>query len=126
VFSTESDQESHESELADRSLFVQELLLLAVTAAADGTSLLPPENPTSEISSTDIPRGSPVAPLLNSVGKAGGVESSRVVNCGKTVISAATSLHGKNSAGTGKSKLGNSQQQHRSLMPRDMAGGAKR
>ena len=123
VFIEESDQVSHESDLADRSLFVQELLLLAVTAATDDP-LLPPENPTSEIPAVENPGGSP-APLLNSVGKA---SSSHVANCATSSLTRTVGggrLGGKNPTAVGKSKPGNTQQQH-SLTSRDVRGGAKR
>jgi len=100
VLVSESDQEIHESELADRSLFVQELLLLAVTAADEG---LLPENPVSE-TTLEIPScEATTPPLLNSVDKRA-TNSDTVVNCStKTGY-----LRGKNSAGLPQSGVGKS------------------
>ena len=122
AFVSESDQEIHESELADRSLFVQELVMLAVTAADEG---LLRESPVSDISEMPSPAAA-TQPVLNSVAKPA-TNSDTVVNC-----SAKTSyLRGKNSAGlqlrpgAGQS-TGNSQRN--SAAARDMATlpGAKR
>jgi len=112
---SEVDQEIHESELADRSLFVQELLLLAVTAADEG---LLRENPLLE--NSEMPASvMTTAPSLNSVGRPV-TNSDTVVNC-----STKTSyLLGKNSVGLLQSGVGQSTgNSQRNLASRD---GAKR
>jgi len=118
VFVSEAEQESHESELADRSLFVQELLLLAATAADEG--LLRESLASDTVETPSL--ASPAQPPLNSVAKSA-TNSDTVVNC-----SAKTSyLCGRNSAGMLRSgqSTGNTQ---RNSSSRDMATlpGAKR
>jgi len=120
VFLSELDQEIHESELADRSLFVQELLLLAKTAADEG---LPCENPPLDMS--EIPSCAVTTqPVLNSVGKPA-TNSDTVVNCSAKP----GYLRGKNSGGLLRSGVGQStgNSQHNSSS-RDVATlpGAKR
>ena len=94
---TETDQEIHESELADRSLFVQELLLLAGTATDEG---LLPENPPSPEIPCSVPTS---APLLNSKST---TNSETVLNCSTTKTGGY--LRGKNPVGLLQSGVGQS------------------
>lgn len=118
VLTTESDQEAHESELADHSLFVQELLLLAVNAADEG---LLRENPPSE--TPEIPTSAAATPqsLLNSVAKPV-TNSDAVVNC-----SAKTgNLRAKNSSGLLRSAAAGNSQRHSASNDTAALPGAKR
>lgn len=115
---SESDQESHESELADRSLFVQELVLLAITAADEGVLAGHASLGSAALGSSAVTTMTTTHPVSNSVAKST-PKADAVVNC-----SAKTShLHTKNSADLLRSdaaQTGNSQ--HNSLS----RGGAKR
>ena len=124
VFVSELDQEIHESELANRGLFVQELLLLASTAADEG--FLPREQPVSD--AADNPRSSVTSqppPPLNSVVKPA-TYSDAVVNCSTKIsyLRESSSGSGLPRSGVGQS-AGNCQ---RSSLSRDAATlpGAKR
>jgi len=97
---SESDQEIHESELADRSLFVQELLLLAVNAADEG--LLRESPPLSDVS--EFPSSAVTTPpVLNSTARAA-TNSETVLNCSAKP----GYIRGKNSTGPLHSVVGQS------------------
>jgi len=76
---TESDQEAHESDLADHSLFVQELLLMAVSAADEG--LLRASPPSDVVAEIPGPAVAAQQAASNSVAKAATTNSGAVVNC---------------------------------------------
>jgi len=102
VLATESDQESHESELADHSLFVQELFLLAVTAADEG---LLRDNLPLDAPGTPSSVAATQQSLSNSVAKPTTNSDAAIVNCS----SKTSYLRAKNSSGLLRSAVGNTQ-----------------
>lgn len=123
LLATESDQEAHESELADHSLFVQELFLLAVTSADEGLirENLPSDAP--EIPSSAAATQQSQQSLLNSVAKPT-TNSDAVVNCS----SKTSYLRAKNSSSLLRSAAAAAGNSQRHSAPNDTATlpGAKR
>jgi len=118
ALTTESDLEAHESELADHSLFVQELLLLAVNVADEGFRRENLPSDAAEIPSSAV---ATQQSLLNSVAKPV-TNSDAVVNCSAKT----TYLRAKNSSGLLRSAAAGNSQRHSASSDTATLPGAKR